>query len=91
MNLSQGLFQPGRVEENIHAYAKTNLLMNAGFRVEEAEDDGAALTMVVSAALISRDDTVRGMGSGADCPVRAEQPGPQRARIAARALAKRHA
>lgn len=35
------------VDDNINArYAKTRLLMNAGFRVEEAEDGGAALTMV---------------------------------------------
>lgn len=94
------------VDDNLNArYAKTRLLMNAGFRVEEAEDGGAALTMVaqlmpnlvlldvklpdisgyevcrrikanpvtgdvlvlqVSAALISEDDTARGMQSGAD-------------------------
>jgi DNA-binding response OmpR family regulator len=94
------------VDDNISArYAKTRLLMNAGFRVEEAEDGGAALTMVkqlmptlvlldvklpdisghevcrrikanpvtgdvlvmqISAALISHDDSVRGMESGAD-------------------------
>lgn len=94
------------VDDNLNArYAKTRLLMNAGFRVEEAEDGGEALTMVaqlmpnlvlldvklpdmsghevcrrikgnpvtgdvlvmqVSAALISQDDTARGMESGAD-------------------------
>lgn len=94
------------VDDNINArYAKTRLLMNAGFRVEEAGDGGAALTLVaqlmptlvlldvklpdmsghevcrrikanpvtgnvlvmqISAALISHDDTVRGMESGAD-------------------------
>lgn len=94
------------VDDNLNArYAKTRLLMNAGFRVAEADDGGAALAMVaqlrpnlvlldvklpdisghevcrrikanpvtgdvlvlqVSAALISQDDSARGMESGAD-------------------------
>lgn len=94
------------VDDNLSArYAKTRVLQNAGFRVEEAEDGGAALTMVeqlmpslvlldvklpdisghevcrrikanpvtgnvlvlqISAALISDDDSARGIESGAD-------------------------
>lgn len=94
------------VDDNPSArYAKTRVLQNAGFQVEEADNGGVALTMVeqllpalvlldvklpdisghevcrrikahpvtgdvlvlqISAALISQDDSARGLESGAD-------------------------